>query len=80
MVVISSHTGNSFIDENYLKCGIILINLLKSLSYNLQEIADCFQVLAGILNVGNIKFATKDDSTELFVNTTDSIDNGKPLN
>ena len=44
-----------------------------------QEIADCFQVLSGILNVGNIKFATKDESTELFVNTTDSIENGKQL-
>lgn len=42
----------------------------------LQEIADCFQVLSGILNVGNMKFATKEDSNELFVNTTESIEYG----
>lgn len=42
-----------------------------------QEIADCFQVLSGILNVGNMKFASKDESADLMVSTIDSIENGK---
>ncbi|XP_065063648.1 myosin-IIIb-like [Rhopilema esculentum] len=72
--------ADSQAEENYLKRMYLgVCKSMKNIGFTIEEIADCFQVLSGILNVGNMKFATKDDSAELFVNTTDSIENAAIL-
>eukprot|EP00794_Sanderia_malayensis_P012176 gene12176-13433_t len=66
-------------NERFRRCYLNVCKSMKNIGFSIEEIADSFQVLSGILNVGNIKFANKDDCTDLIVNTIESVENAASL-